>query len=167
MLADLRNEHAARYRSFRERFGHILPPDFSIDLDGRVFVDFVAESQPRVIPSRPPLCVRRRRDRRGLTLDYRRTLRPFFEKLQGRAIEPDRIERFFTNRLALGAFTAVCALAAAVSFASGFWLGSGSAGGAVFFLALVPGTLAYWGVWNLCRQYRSTRGLHDPCGPRE
>jgi hypothetical protein len=110
MLADLMGEHDARYRSFREEFGDILSPNLPPSLHGGVFLDFVAAAQPRLIQNRQPLFIRRSRDRQGLTLDYRRTLRPFLEKLQGQTIEPDWVEWFFTNRFTLSAFTAGCVI---------------------------------------------------------
>jgi len=152
LLADLREEQEARYQSFCDRFGQVVSVELPGRLTGHIFLDFATGGQPRLLPSRQPLFIRRRRDRQGLTLDYRRTLRPFLEKLQNRPIAPDWVERFFGNKFTLGAFTAACMLVALVGFFAPFWYGFSALGVAIFFLTVIPGNLAYWGIWNLSQQ---------------
>jgi hypothetical protein len=156
-LAELRREHDARYASFRERFGSLLTSGLPISLQGSVFLDFLPDGLPRVLPRRQPLFIRRRRDRQGITLDYDRALRPFVAKLQGHPIPPDPAERFFSNPFTVGALTAVSAIAALVLFMSPFWAGFTPLGVALFFSMLVPANVAYWGVWNLAKQASSLR----------
>jgi hypothetical protein len=154
MLADLREEHETRYQAFRSKFGAALATDLPPRIDRDVFLDFVDGGKPRLIPTRRPLFIRRRRDKQGLTLDYRRTLRPFLGKLQGHIAGPDRIEWFFTNKFTLGAFTLVCGILGIIGFFSPFFLGFSALGLLTFFLTLVPLNLAYWGAWNLFQVIR-------------
>jgi len=154
MIAELREEHDARYRSFCENFGDTLPPNMPACLDGGFFLDFVVDNKPRAIPMHQPLFIRRRRDRQGITLDYRRTLRPFLEKLQGRTIEPGWVERFFTHKFTLGAFAAACLIVTGVCFYSGYKLSGTSGLFIFFFLGVFALNLAAYGIWNLFRLFR-------------
>lgn len=144
MLADLRKEQEARFRFFREKFGEVFSPNLPFSTNGCIFLDFYANAQPRLIPTKQPLFIRRQRDRQGLTLDYRRTLRPFLEKIQGHTIKPDWVEWFFSNTFTLEIFTAVCMIVAVISYFK-------SPRGVFYFLGIVSAILAYWGAWNLVR----------------
>jgi len=163
LFAGLRDEREARYTAFRNQFACFLQTELPSSLATDVFLDFTQAGSARLLPTRQPPFVRRERDRQGVTLDYRRTLRPFFEKLQGRAIQSDWVERFFANPFGVVVFTVFCSAVAVAGFFSPFLLGFNSIGLALFFLTLIPGQLAYWGVWNLA-QASASKG-HAPTHP--
>jgi uncharacterized membrane protein len=160
LLSELRAERRARYEAFRENFGHAFPAPLPTELSSSIFVDYLADGSPRLIPTRQPLFVRRRRDRQGVTLDYARTLRPFIEKLQNRTIPPDRIERILTSRRGLRVVTVLCGLVAVAGFVSPLFLGFRAFALVLFFLASVPGMFAYWGAWTLLRETPGSAGAH-------
>ncbi len=137
MLRDMRAEQNARYQRLREECNAVSTAELPERLDDGIFVDFLGDGTPRVLPSRLPLFFRYWRDKQGVTLDYIRTLRPFLSKLTGQEIKPGLKERFFTGRLTLALFGfLLLALSAsfiwvARNYELGFW------GWGVMFVALM------------------------------
>jgi uncharacterized membrane protein len=152
LLSELRAERNERYEAFRANFGYLLPAALPPQLGSSIFLDYLNDGSPRLIPARQPLFVRRMRDRQGITIDYARTLRPFIEKLQNRTIPPDRVERVLTARHGLRIVTVLCGVVAVAGFLSPLIFGFALFSHVLFFLTVVPATLAYWGTWNLLRE---------------
>ncbi len=152
LLSELRAERQARYDAFRANFGHAFSTPLPSELGSSIVLDYLDHGSPRLIPTRQPLFVRRKRDRQGVTLDYARTLRPFVEKLQNRMISPDRLERILTSPRGLRLVTVLSGLFAVAGFCSPLFLGFSPLSLVLFFLMSVPASLAYWGAWTLLRE---------------
>jgi hypothetical protein len=104
MLRDMRAEQDARYQRLRDEYKAVSTAELPERLEDGIFLDFLVDGTPRVLPSRLPLFFRYRRDKQGVTLNYVRTLRPFLSKLAGREFKPSLTERFFATRLSLALF---------------------------------------------------------------
>lgn len=104
MLRDIRAEQNTRYHQFRNECNAVSTAELPERLDDGIFVDFLVDGTPRVLPSHLPLFFRYGRDKQGVTLNYPRTLRPFLSKLTGQEMKPGLAERFFTGRLTLALF---------------------------------------------------------------
>ena len=99
VLSVMTGDREGRYQTFRSR----VMADMSLELPASpgdsVFIDFLSSRVPRLLPSRPHvLMVNSYRDELDVQPDYKRTVRPFVEKLLGRALTPSRLESIHTDR---------------------------------------------------------------------
>jgi hypothetical protein len=160
MLSDLRRERGLRYDFFCKQFADIIPCNMPPLSNDAVFIDFLPDGFPRLLTTCQPLLIRRYRDKQSLTIDYRRTLRPFIEKLFCHPIPPDLLEKVCTNRSSLQAFTIVCVICLVAAFIGMWIVGPFSLPGIIAALiCLVLVNLVYWSIWDLHIMARSSQGI--------
>jgi hypothetical protein len=151
MLSDIRKERGLRYCFFCKEFADTIPCDMPSLSNDAVFIDFLSDGFPRLLTTCQSLLIRRFRDQQSLTIDYRRTLRPFIEKLSRHPIPPDLLEKVFANRSTLQMFTVVCLICLVVTFI-GMLIGGGPfslAGAVASFICVGLLNLLYWSIWDL------------------
>lgn len=102
MLVRMTEERLERYENFRRFAAEQAALELPRAPGNTVFVDFMADRTPRLLPSLPyVLMVNLKGDESNVQPDYKRTVRPFLEKQLGIRIVPPLLERFLTSRSAL------------------------------------------------------------------
>lgn len=97
LMADIVQQRHSRYSEFRRRIAATCGIELPEDLRGNIAIQFSDGQTPTILETVQPTNLPRMRDEQGVTVDYARTLRPFFDRLQNRRTEPDSVERFYSN----------------------------------------------------------------------